>query len=411
MLSRSSCLRKLKDFNNNLIIISSVKRYNSGESRPTPLYDLHVTNKGRMVSFAGFLLPVQYGNDGIATSHRHTRDHCSLFDVSHMLQTEVHGNDRVKFFESLCTTDIEGLADNSGALSLFTSNSGGIYDDLIVNKTSDGYLYIVSNASRRENDQSLMLKAQERFQAENKDVNVKFLEPEDRALIALQGPQSSAVLQPLVNVELSQVYFMNTRRATVAGVAGCRITRCGYTGEDGFEISIPARAATAVVEDILASNVAPVKLAGLGARDTLRLEAGLCLYGNDIDETTTPVSAGLTFTIGKRRRQTKDFPGAEIILSELKDKPQYKRVGLKSEGRGPPARQGAPITCEGEGVGKVTSGAPSPSLGYNIALGYVHSSVSQPGTRLGITVRDNTVPVTVSKLPFVPAKYYIKKKE
>ncbi|KAG8306975.1 hypothetical protein J6590_034518 [Homalodisca vitripennis] len=391
--------------------LSYVRRQSStcDHGRRTSLYDLHVTNKGKMVNFAGFLLPVQYGSDGIATSHRHTRSHCSLFDVSHMLQTQIHGADRVDFFESLCTADIKGLPDDGGCLSLFTNESGGILDDLIVSKTSQGYLYVVSNASRRDNDQSLMLEAQEQFRKANKDVLVEFLEPEERALVALQGPQAWQVLQPLVDMDVTQLYFMSTSNATVCGVQGCRLTRCGYTGEDGFEISIPARFSTAVVEDILKSNIAPVRLAGLGARDTLRLEAGLCLYGNDIDENTTPVSAALAWTIGKRRRQTKDFPGANIILNELKEKPSQRRVGLKSEGRGPPARLGASIVLEGKEVGKVTSGCPSPSLGLNIAMGYVDASLAVPGTKLQIKVRDTIIPVSVCKLPFIPSNYYTKK--
>uniref|UniRef100_A0A1B6CL61 Aminomethyltransferase n=1 Tax=Clastoptera arizonana TaxID=38151 RepID=A0A1B6CL61_9HEMI len=382
----------------------------SSPAAHTSLYNLHTAHKGKMVNFGGFQLPVQYGNDGIAASHRHTRAHCSLFDVSHMLQTEITGKDSISFFETLCTTDIEGLPEDRGALSLFTSPSGGILDDLMVSKTSQGYLYVVSNAGRRDHDKNLMLKAQEKFRSEGKDVSITFREPTERALLAIQGPEAQKALQQFVDFDLGTLYFMRTRVSKISGIEGCRVTRCGYTGEDGFEISVPANASIAIAHDLLQSPTIPVHLAGLGARDTLRLEAGLCLYGNDIDENTTPVSAGLTWTIGKRRRQTKDFPGADKILDEIKNKPQKVRVGLLSEGRGPPARHGATIVLNNTTVGTVTSGCPSPSLGSNIAMGYVNSDLSSPGTKLQVKIRDTLLNVVVSKLPFVESKYYIPKK-
>uniref|UniRef100_A0A1B6E951 Aminomethyltransferase, mitochondrial n=1 Tax=Clastoptera arizonana TaxID=38151 RepID=A0A1B6E951_9HEMI len=353
----------------------------SSPAAHTSLYNLHTAHKGKMVNFGGFQLPVQYGNDGIAASHRHTRAHCSLFDVSHMLQTEITGKDSISFFETLCTTDIEGLPEDRGALSLFTSPSGGILDDLM-----------------------------EKFRSEGKDVSITFREPTERALLAIQGPEAQKALQQFVDFDLGTLYFMRTRVSKISGIEGCRVTRCGYTGEDGFEISVPANASIAIAHDLLQSPTIPVHLAGLGARDTLRLEAGLCLYGNDIDENTTPVSAGLTWTIGKRRRQTKDFPGADKILDEIKNKPQKVRVGLLSEGRGPPARHGATIVLNNTTVGTVTSGCPSPSLGSNIAMGYVNSDLSSPGTKLQVKIRDTLLNVVVSKLPFVESKYYIPKK-
>ncbi|KAJ9578120.1 hypothetical protein L9F63_025021, partial [Diploptera punctata] len=225
-------------------------------------------------------------------------------------------------------------------------------------------------------------------------------------------PDMAKVLQPLTDVDLSELYFMDSTLATVAGVPRCRITRCGYTGEDGVEISLPADEAVKVVEMLLASEVAPVKPAGLGARDSLRLEAGLCLYGNDIDHTTTPVEAGLSWVVAKRRRTTADFPGASVIIDQLRDGPGKKRVGIIS--RGPPARSDAPVLASTDStqediVGYITSGSPSPSLGGNIAMGYVRTEMSKIGTKVLLKVRDKRVEGIVCKLPFVPTKYYIRK--
>ncbi|CAG2056343.1 unnamed protein product, partial [Timema podura] len=244
----------------------------------TSLYDFHVKCSGKMVPFAGFLLPVSYGGESIAASHLHTRKHCSVFDVSHMLQTEIRGKDRLEFLESLCTADLQNLEDNKSVLTVFTDSiTGGILDDLVVTKTALGYLHVVSNASRRYQDQLLMIKAQK------------------RALLAVQGPDAAQVLNSLVDVDLEQLPFMTSTLATVGDVPRCRITRCGYTGEDGVEISVSGDKAEHLAGLMLQSS--NVKMAGLGARDTLRLEAGMCLHGSDIDHTTTPVEAGLSFVI------------------------------------------------------------------------------------------------------------------
>lgn len=256
-----------------------------------------------MVPFAGYLLPVQYGQDGIAASHRHCRRAASVFDVSHMQQTFVHGRQAVECFESICTADVQGLADGSGVLSVFTTPSGGIYDDLIVTRVASDRLFVVSNAGRRDVDRQLISEAVARWRARGKDVAVEFLEPEQRALVAVQGPKAVAAVQRLCSGTdqqlLDGLWFMRSTEAEVAGVAGCRVTRCGYTGEDGVEVSIPADRAVHVVEALLADGGGEVQLAGLGARDSLRLEAGLCLYGSDIDETTNPVEAGLAWLVGE----------------------------------------------------------------------------------------------------------------
>ncbi|XP_014239245.1 aminomethyltransferase, mitochondrial isoform X2 [Cimex lectularius] len=361
-----------------------------------------------MVNFCGFQLPVQYGTESITESHLHTRKFCSVFDVSHMLQTEIVGKHRVEFMESLCTADIAGMPENGSSLSLYTEkDNGGILDDLIVTKCND-HLYIVSNASMRDQDSQLMLAAKDIFNRNGKDVNLTFYNPEQRSLLAVQGPKSQEVLQPLVEgVDLKNLYFMSTTKAKMLGTGvELRITRCGYTGEDGFEVSIDSKHVQTLAEMLVKNPY--VKLAGLGARDTLRLEAGLCLYGNDIDTTTTPVSAVLMWTVGKRRRQAQDFPGAKVILSELKQGPLMKRVGLISTvKKSPPFRQGAlVIDKDGREVGKVTSGCPSPSLGVNIAMGYVKSEHCRAGTQLSVRVRNTDVDVEITKMPFVKGNYY-----
>ncbi|XP_072305479.1 aminomethyltransferase, mitochondrial [Eucyclogobius newberryi] len=366
--------------------------------RKTPLFEFHRASRGKMVEFAGWSMPVQY-TDSHISSHMHTRQRCSLFDVSHMLQTKVHGKDRVKFMESLVVADIAELKDNQGTLSLFTNDKGGIMDDLIVTKTDQSYLYVVSNAGCSDKDSAHMKAKLSEFKAAGFDVDLEFL---DDALIAVQGPSMSCVLQEGLKQELKNLPFMFSALTSVFGVP-CRVTRCGYTGEDGVEISVPSARVVELTERLLSNP--EVKLAGLGARDSLRLEAGLCLYGNDIDETTTPVEATLVWTIGKRRRQTRDFPGADVIVPQIKNKTQRKRVGLISTG--PPVRQHTPIlSAEGNVIGEVTSGCPSPCLKKNVAMGYVDAAFSKNGTLVQVEVRKKAVPATVSKMPFVPTNYY-----
>ncbi|XP_043564457.1 aminomethyltransferase, mitochondrial isoform X1 [Chiloscyllium plagiosum] len=367
--------------------------------KKTVLYEFHRNNGARMVEFAGWSMPVQYKESHIS-SHLHTRQHCSLFDVSHMLQSKVMGKDRVKFMESLIVGDIAELKDNQGTLSLFTNEKGGIKDDLIVTRTSDEYLYIVSNAGCADKDSAHMKERLAEFRAAGNDADLEFLEA---GLIALQGPSAAQVLQEGVSDDLQKLPFMWSAMMTVFGVPGCRVTRCGYTGEDGVEISVPIERTVELAESLLKNS--EVKLAGLGSRDSLRLEAGLCLYGNDIDETTTPVEATLLWTIGKRRRAAADFPGAGIILRQIKEKTKRKRVGLMSAG--PPVRQHTPIlNLDGKVIGEVTSGCPSPCLKQNIAMGYVDTEYSKPGTPIKVEVRKKIVDATVSKMPFVPSKYY-----
>ncbi|XP_003363164.1 aminomethyltransferase, mitochondrial isoform X3 [Equus asinus] len=318
-------------------------------------------------------------------------------------QTKIFGCDRVRLMESLVVGDIAELRPNQGTLSLFTNEAGGILDDLIVTNTSEGHLYVVSNAGCWDKDLALMQDKVRELQNIGSDVG---LEVVDNALLALQGPTAAQVLQAGVADDLKKLPFMTSAVMEVFGVSGCRVTRCGYTGEDGVEISVPAvgavRLATALLEN------PEVKLAGLAARDSLRLEAGLCLYGNDIDEHTTPVEGSLSWTLGKRRRAAMDFPGATVIVPQLKGKVQRRRVGLMCEGA--PMRAHSPIlSTEGTVIGTVTSGCPSPCLKKNVAMGYVPCEYSRPGTPLLVEVRQKQQMAVVSKMPFVPTNYYILK--
>ncbi|XP_075984479.1 aminomethyltransferase, mitochondrial [Anticarsia gemmatalis] len=387
---------------------SSLRLYNDEtKSRKTPLFDLHAKHGGKIVDFAGFLLPVQYSDMSLSASHLFTRESASIFDVSHMLQTNVRGKDCVSWFESICPVDLKGMPEGSGSLTVFLTDKGGIIDDLIVTKVNEETLYVVSNAGRMEVDKQHMSETSELFKKQGKDVHVEFLDASERALIALQGPKAAAALQNITDIHLKDLMFMTSTVGKVAGVE-CRVTRCGYTGEDGVEISIPANKAETVTEALLQFN--EVKLAGLGARDSLRLEAGLCLYGNDIDESVTPVEAALTWLIAKRRRTDDNFPGSDIILRQIKEGVSKRRIGIRMES-GPPARKGAILkdSKTAETVGEITSGCPAPSLGGNVAMGYVSESLKKPSTELLVNIRGKDVPCSVAKMPFVPSKYYIKK--
>lgn len=379
------------------------KRFASDEGpKRTCLYDFHVENGGKMVDFAGWEMPVQY-KDSITESHLNVRSNAGIFDVSHMLQTKISGNDAIEFMESLVVGDIAGLKENHGTLSVFTNERGGIIDDLIINKTKEGYLYVVSNAGCSHKDLPLMQNRAEVIRKEGKDVAVEVI---CNGLLALQGPAMVKVLQPGLDFHLSELPFMTTTSTTVYGIPGCQVTRCGYTGEDGVEISVPSERAVELCQVLMSSKLADVRLAGLGARDSLRLEAGMCLYGNDLEEDITPGQASLTWLIGKRRKETKGFPGADLILEEIKNKPAKRRVGFLS--KGPPARGHTPIydeTGEKE-IGTVTSGCPSPSLKQNIAMGYVQSAYFKSGTNVKFLLRKKMVDAVVSKMPFVPSHYY-----
>jgi len=405
--------RKLPNLGKAILVrlFSTKAKPASSKYTVTTLHNLHLEQGGKMVNFANFLLPVQYDKHGICESHMHTREKASLFDVSHMLQTEILGECSVQFFEKLCTADLQKLPEKTSVLTVFTNDKGGILDDLIVTKISNDHLYIVSNATRRGQDQKLILSALDNYKKENKNskIYVRFFEAAERSLLALQGPKAAEILQELTDIDLSELYFMHSEKATVASTGACRITRCGYTGEDGFEISIPGFKSYDVASEILKNQC--VKMAGLGARDSLRLEAGLCLYGCDMSDETSPVEAGLTWLVAKGRRERCDFPGADVILRQIKDGTCCKRVGIMYA-EGPPARRDTPIFVGDaqQQVGLVSSGCPSPSLGKNIAMGYVYTEHSKVGTNLQLKIRDKMYCAEVTKMPFISTKYYTKSK-
>ncbi|MCP4328989.1 MAG: glycine cleavage system aminomethyltransferase GcvT [Alphaproteobacteria bacterium] len=358
----------------------------------TPLYDLHVELGGKMVPFAGYEMPVQYPS-GILAEHLHTRSQAGLFDVSHMGQVRLDGDNPAAALETLVTNDLQRLGNGEICYNLFTNDAGGILDDLMVTQAGD-YLFVVVNAACKEADVAHMQAGLPSGTA------LQVLG--DRALLALQGPAAAAVLQRHA-AGSDSLRFMQSAEMPVAGIA-CRVSRSGYTGEDGFEVSVPADAAEALGRRLLAEDeVAPI---GLGARDSLRLEAGLCLYGHDIDETTTPVEARLVWAIGKRRRVEGGFPGAEIILRQIENGVDRRRVGLRPEGRAP-AREGTEITdSDGAPIGHITSGGFGPTVGGPVAMGYVATAHSDPESAVNLLVRGAPRPATVVKMPFVAANYY-----
>ena len=303
----------------------------------------------------------------------------------------------MRFLEGLVVGDVASLANGTGSLSVFTNEKGGIIDDTVITKVADDEIYLVVNAGCREKDLAHLNKHLAAF-----DGDVTMTVHDDRALIALQGPEAVDVLQPLVKEDLSKIYFGNFQKLDIDGAASF-LTRTGYTGEDGFELSIPNDKVLEVTKKLCSDS--RLRLAGLGPRDSLRLEAGLCLYGNDLNEDITPVEAGLTWTVGKRRREAFDFLGGEIIKKQIADGVSIRRVGFVSTGA--PARQhSAILTPDGKKVGEISSGAFSPCLKKNIAMGYVDKSVAKAGTALKVEVRGKQSDAVVTKMPFVPVHYH-----
>lgn len=362
----------------------------------TPLYNLHVELGARMVPFAGYEMPVQYPS-GVLKEHTHTRTRAGLFDVSHMGQVRLAGPDAAAALETLVPVDVIDLLQNLQRYAVFTNEQGGILDDLMIANNGD-HLFLVVNAACKQQDVAHL--------HQHLDARCNVEELTDRALLALQGPEAAAVMARLAP-QAAQLIFMQTTRATLAG-AECWISRSGYTGEDGFEISVPNAQAEDLARLLLAQpEVAPI---GLGARDSLRLEAGLCLYGHDMDTSTTPVEASLAWALSKVRRadgaRAGGYPGADVILRQLAQGVDRKRVGLLVKDR-MPVREGAELVdANGEPVGKVTSGGFGPSLGAPVAMGYVSAALAQPGTALQAIVRGKPVQVEVAKTPFVPQRYY-----
>jgi aminomethyltransferase len=358
----------------------------------TPLHALHLSLGAKMVPFAGYAMPLHYAT-GIMAEHLHTRAEAALFDVSHMGQARLEGDGAAAALEALVPADIKDLKPGRMRYTLFTNDAGGILDDLMVTQAGDR-LFLVVNAARKQQDFAHL----DRHLAGK----ARLARLADRALLALQGPAAAAVLARLAP-GAAALPFMAAASLTVDG-ASCLVTRSGYTGEDGFEVSVPADAAERVARRLLEEpEVLP---AGLGARDSLRLEAGLCLYGHDIDETTTVIAADLGWTIQKRRRAEGGFPGAAVILRELASGAAQKRVGIRPEGRAP-AREGTEITAmDGTIVGHITSGGFGPSADGPVAMGYVAAAEAALGTRLRLLVRGTPRPARIVPLPFIPHRYH-----
>ena len=365
----------------------------AGSLERTPLHALHRELGARMVPFAGYEMPVQY-KAGIIAEHTHTRTAAGLFDVSHMGQAILAAEgDPAPVLERLVPGEIAALKPGRMRYTLLLNQAGGILDDLMVTRLTPQYLLLVVNAARKAADFAHM---------EAHLAGAARLQPlAKQTLLALQGPKAESVMARLCPAACA-LAFLSTAELVIAG-AGALIGRSGYTGEDGFEISVPAAAADTVARALLAEpEVAPI---GLGARDSLRLEAGFCLYGHDIDETTSPVEAGLAWTVGKRRRAEGGFPGAEAILKQLDEGAKRRRVGLRPEGR-TPAREGAPIHLpDGGEVGRVTSGGFGATIGGPIAMGYVAAAHAEVGTELSLIVRGKALPARVAALPFVAPHY------
>ena len=365
----------------------------------TPLYELHVELGGKMVPFAGYEMPVQYPA-GILREHLHTREKAGLFDVSHMGQRFLVGPDHAttaKALEAFTPGDFQSLGLGRMRYSLLLNDRGGIVDDFMVTRSQssgdDGTLGYVVNASRKDVDDA--------FIRAHLPPNVKLVTADDRALLALQGPAAEAVLGRHCP-KAPSLSFMAATSAEFDGI-DCSISRSGYTGEDGYEISVKNKDAERVARALLAEpEVLPI---GLGARDSLRLEAGLCLYGHDINEDTDPVSANLIFAMGKRRKMEKNFPAAEKIMAMLFNGSPTRRIGLRPDGKAP-AREGTEITDKsGRVIGKITSGGFGPSLNAPMAMGYLESKFAADGTEVDLLVRGKALAARVAPMPFVAHRY------
>ncbi|MFC4624824.1 glycine cleavage system aminomethyltransferase GcvT [Daeguia caeni] len=354
-----------------------------------PLHALHEAAKARFGGFAGWNMPITYPL-GVMKEHLHTRAHAGLFDISHMKLIVVSGKDAVELLSKTCPLDPAVLGMRQSKYTFFLNEEGGILDDLIVTRLGEDRFMVVANAGNADADIAHLQEA-----ASGHDVKV---EPLDRVFLALQGPEAEAVITA-AGLPGADLAFMTGFEPK----PGWFMSRSGYTGEDGFEIGLPVEEAEVLVEKLLADE--RVEWIGLAARDSLRLEAGLCLHGQDITPETDPVSAGLTWAITKAVREKAAFTGASAVLAAIAKGPAAKRVGLKPEGR-QPVRAGAELfDAEGRQVGTVTSGGFGPSAGFPVAMGYVEAGLATPGTRLFAEVRGNKVPVDVAALPFTPHRY------
>ncbi len=361
-------------------------------TKKTALHNLHQRLGAKMTPFAGYEMPVQY-QDGILAEHAHTRTNAGLFDVSHMGQAMLRGADAAAGLEELVPGDITGLAEGQIRYTQFTNEKGGIIDDLMVTNRGD-HLFLVVNAGCKEKDFDHI----KEHLSGRCDLEVL----DGKGLVALQGPAAADVLSRLAP-GVESMPFMAMKEVDVEGIS-CLVSRSGYTGEDGYEISVPADQAESLAEKLL--NEAEVAPIGLGARDSLRLEAGLCLYGHDIDDETTPIEAGLLWSIGKRRRQEGGFLGADTVLRQIGEGAPRKRIGIKPQGRAP-AREGADVVdSNGAVIGRVTSGGFGPTVQGPVAMGYVISENAVPDTQVGLIVRGKNLPANLVRLPFVEHRYF-----
>ncbi|KAG2415476.1 aminomethyltransferase [Aspergillus terreus] len=403
----------------------------TGPLRKTALYDLHVARGAKMVPFAGYSMPLQYSDLSHVESHKWTREKASLFDVSHMVQHQLSGPGAMELLMKVSPSSLDKLKINTSTLScLLEDGTGGIIDDTVITRRGEDSFYFVTNAGRRDEDLAFLEAEITAYKNAHGPESLKWEILEDRALVALQGPLAAEVLQSVVNgsgpeTDLSTLYFGNCRDLYLTLPDGSRsphpvlVSRTGYTGEDGFEISIPAFAdcpeLPTQVTELLLSNPDQVRLAGLAARDSLRLEAGMCLYGNDISTAQTPPGASLGWVVGKDRRDpaTATFNGASVILPQLASPAKtlsQRRVGFTVE-KGSPAREGAVIVDLNDEsrtqIGVITSGLPSPSLGgTNIAMGYIKQGMHKKGTEVGILVRNKVRKASVVGMPWVESKFY-----
>lgn len=358
--------------------------------KQTPLHALHEELGAKMVPFAGYAMPVQY--TGIIAEHQHTRQQASLFDVSHMGQAILRGEDAITVLETLVPSDLQNLAVGKTTYSVLTNERGGIIDDLMVSRAGD-HLFLVVNASRKERDFEHI--------GSRLGVGCELEELAERSLLALQGPAAAEVLARFAAPSRHMV-FMTSENLNIADIP-CFVSRSGYTGEDGFEISVPSEHADRLARLLLGE--AEVRPAGLGARDSLRLEAGLCLYGNDIDEDTTPVEAALAWVIAKRRRAEGGFPGADVILRQIAEGVDRKRVGLQPDGKVPARAHAEVLDRQGNAIGEVTSGSFGASVAGPIAMGYVNIEHARPEAPVDFIVRGKALPGRVVRLPFVEHNY------
>jgi aminomethyltransferase len=365
--------------------------------KTTPLDALHRALGGKMVPFAGYSMPVNYPM-GVLKEHLHTRAAAGLFDVSHMGQAELTGEDVDAALETLVPSDLKALKPGQVRYTALLNDNGGIIDDLMVTRPTEpgkeNTLYLVVNAACKDSDFAHI--------ASRLQGRAKLIRRDSEALLALQGPKAAEVFSRFVP-KAATMDFMTCCVADLNGTS-LRIFRSGYTGEDGFEISVPAEAAEKIAQEFVDQpEVQPV---GLGARDSLRLEAGLCLYGSDIDATTTPIEAALTWIVGRRRREDASFPGADKILEQITNGVPRKRVGIKPLGRAPARVHTEIQNSDGGKIGEITSGGFGPSVGGPVAMGYVATPFAKAGTSLTLIVRGQSIPAEVVKLPFTPHRYF-----